>query len=398
MTPLSLPHPPVAGDRDPSRAHWMELFFDLVFVALVGQLAHGLHVHPSFATLAIFVALFASVWWSWVNLTFVVDVSPQLSARRLSIIMLIAMFAVGALAVAAPEAVGDRAWLFAAGNALLRVLLLLVWMRMSWANGTASRVRILAYNGATAVIWLVSIALPAPAIYVLWALAIVIEVVLLTVTSGAWSSLALDRMNVEHLSERFGLLVIIVLGESVLSIVAAVSDAWTVSAGLVGVLGLLLTTGLAWSFFLYGVEAMTSGLEKLLAAGDARGIRDTVGFLPFLLLAGVTAISGALAEAIAHPGEPLPAALAASLGGGIALFYLTNAIIARRYGDPWRRVLRWAVPAVALPALLTVVALWLPAAASVGCGVAILALVVTSSELASRPRRLPDRRGSATIY
>lgn len=398
MSSLSLPRPPVASDRDPSRAHWMELFFDLVFVALVGQLAHGLHVRPSFATLAIFVALFASVWWSWVNLTFVVDVSPQLSARRLSIVMLIAMFAVGALAVAAPEAVGDRAWLFAAGNALLRVLLLVVWVRMSWANGTASRVRIVAYNGVTAVIWLVSIWLPSPANYALWALAIVIEIVLLTLTSGAWSSLALDRMNVEHLSERFGLLVIIVLGESVLSIVAAVSDAWSIAAGAVGVLGLLLTTGLAWSFFLYGVDAMTSGLEKLLEAGDARGIRDTVGFLPFLLLAGVTAISGALAGAIAHPAEPLPAALAVSLGGGIALFYLTNAIIARRYGDPWRRVLRWAAPAVVLPALLAVAAVWLPAAASVGCGVAILALVVTSSELASRARRLPDRQGSATIY
>jgi len=376
----------------------MELFFDLVFVALVGQLAHGLHVHPSFGTLAIFVALFASVWWSWVNLTFVVDVSPQLSARRLSIVMLIAMFAVGAMAVAAPEAVGGRAWLFAAGNSLLRVLLLAIWIRMSWANGTASRVRIVAYNGVTAVIWLVSIALPAPAIYVLWTVAIVIEIVLLTVTSGAWSSLALDRMNVEHLSERFGLLVIIVLGESVLSIVAAVSDAWTLAAGIVGALGLLLTAGLAWSFFLYGVDAMTSGLEKLLEAGDARGIRDTVGFLPFLLLAGVTALSGALAEAIARPAEPLPAALAVSLGGGIALFYLTNAIIARRYGDPWGRVLRWAIPAVALPALLAVAALWLPAAASVGCGVLILAFVVTSSELASRARRLPDRQGSATIY
>lgn len=390
--------PPVAPDRDPSRAHWMELFFDLVFVALVGQLAHGLHVHPSFGALGIFVVLFAAVWWSWVNLTFVVDVSPQLSSRRLSIVMLVAMFAVGALAVAAPEAIGERAWLFAAGNALLRVLLLVVWIRMAWANGTASRVRVVAYNGVTAAIWLVSIALPAPADYVLWAVAIVIEVVLLTATSGSWASLALDRLNVEHLSERFGLLVIIVLGESVLSIVAAVSDAWTIPGGVVGMLALLLTAGLAWSFFLYGVDVMRSGLEKLLEAGDARTIRDTVAFLPFLLLAGVTAMSGALAEAIAHPREPLPPALAVSLGGGIALFYLTNAIIARRFGDSWRAVLRWAAPAVGLPVVLAVAAVWLPSGVAVGCAVAILVLVVASAEVASRARRLPARRGSATIY
>jgi len=222
--------------------------------------------------------------------------------------------------------------------------------------------------------------------------------VLLTATAGRWAAIALDRLNVEHLSERFGLLVIIVLGESVLSIVAAVSDAWTVAAGLVGVLALLVTSGLAWSFFLYGVDAMTSGLERLLAAGDVRTIRDTVAFLPFLLLAGVTALSGALAAAIAHPGEPLPPALAVSLGGGIALFYLTNAIIARRFGDPWRVVLRWAVPAVGLPLLLAVAALWLPAAASIGCAVVILGVVVASAELGSRSRRLLAGRGSASIY
>ena len=44
------------GDRDPSRADWMELFFDLVFVALVGQLAHGLHEHPGFPAIGVFLS------------------------------------------------------------------------------------------------------------------------------------------------------------------------------------------------------------------------------------------------------------------------------------------------------------------------------------------------------
>ena len=143
------------ASRDPSRADWMELFFDLIFVALVGQLAHGLHAHPSFAALGVFLALFAAVWWAWANLTFVVDVSPQLTRRGLSAIMLAAMFAVGAMAVAAPEAIGERAWLFAAGNAAIRIVLLVVWMRLSWRDGWPSRLRISSYNGVTAVIWLV---------------------------------------------------------------------------------------------------------------------------------------------------------------------------------------------------------------------------------------------------
>jgi low temperature requirement protein LtrA len=386
--------PLFAGDRDPSRVHWMELFFDLIFVALVGQLAHGLHTHPSFATLGIFLALFASVWWSWVNLTFTVNVSPTLTRRGLALTMLAAMVAVGAMAVAAPEAVGERAWLFAAGNAALRLVLLGLWVRVAWGNGVGSRVRLVAYNGVTALLWSISIALPHPFNYAVWALAVVIEIVLLTTTARLWSGSAFSRLNVEHLAERFGLLVIIVLGESVLSIVAATSEAWSAAAGVTALLGLVVTAGLAWSFFLYGVEAMAAGLERLLGAGDVRGVRDTVGFLPFLLVAGVTAISGALAAAIAHPGEPLAPAMSASLGGGIALFYLTNAFISRRFGDPWRAVLRWAVPAVVLPVLLVFAGLGLPGGATVGCAAAVVLLVVVSAEVGAR-RRARTAAGTA---
>ena len=224
-----------AVDRDPSRAHWMELFFDLIFVALVGQLAHGLHEDPTIPNLVLFVALFASVWWSWVNLTFAVNIMPWLTRRQLALVMLAAMFALGAIAVAAPEATTDRAWLFAAGNAALRIVLLTLWISQSWGSGAASRIRVLAYNGATAAIWLVSIWVPTPWNFVLWGVAIVIEVVLLVASSASWADRVIANLNVEHLSERFGLLVVIVLGESVLSMVAALDEAWTIEAGITAV-------------------------------------------------------------------------------------------------------------------------------------------------------------------
>ena len=112
------------SDRDESRADWMELFFDLVFVALIGQLSTGLREHTSFGAALVFLALFASVWWSWVNLTYTINVQLGLSRRALAGYMLTAMAAVGAVAIAAPEAVGDRAWLFALGNAGLRCVML----------------------------------------------------------------------------------------------------------------------------------------------------------------------------------------------------------------------------------------------------------------------------------
>jgi low temperature requirement protein LtrA len=372
----------------------MELFFDLIFVALVGQLAHGLHDEPTIGTLLLFFALFASVWWSWVNLTFAVNVMPQLTRRSLSLVMLVAMFAVGAIAVAAPEATGERAWLFAAGNALLRLVLLALWLQQQRGRQGASRLRILAYNGLTAGLWLVSIWVPQPFDFVLWALAIVIEVALLLGSAARWSGGVLDRLNVEHLSERFGLLVIIVLGESVLSTVSALDVTWTPAAGVTAALGLVIAALLAWSFFLYGVDAMRAGLDRLRAENDFRAIRDTVGFLPFLLVSGVTIISGAIAIAITRPDEALPPASAISLGGGIALFYLTTAVISRRFGDPWRSTLRWAIPAVTLPVALIFVALAVPAAISVAVAVMILGYVVAASELSYRRRM---RRASETL-
>lgn len=375
-----------AADRDPSRAHWMELFFDLIFVALVGQLAHGLHEHPTVQALLVFLALFASVWWSWVNLTFAVNVMPWLSRRQLAGIMLTAMFALGAIAVAAPEATGERAWLFAAGNAALRLLLLGLWSWQSWSGGPAARLRLLAYNGLTALLWFVAIWLPAPWNFVLWAVAILLEVVLLIATGARWSERVLARLNVEHLAERFGLLVVIVFGESVLSIVVVLSATWNLQAGLVAAAALAAIALLAWSFFLYGTDAMRAGLEALHAAGDYRAIRDTAAFLPFLIVAGVTAISGAISAAIQHPDEALPLASAISLWGGIAVFYLCNAAVSLRFGRPLRGVLRWALPALALTALLGVATTLLPAASVIYCTVLVLAYIVASTELGERRR------------
>ena len=376
-------HPASFLERDVSRADWMELFFDLVFVALIGQLSAGLHTTPTFAALGVFVALFASVWWSWVNLTFTVNIQVGLSRRALAGYMLGAMAAVGVIAVAAPDAVGDRAWLFALGNAALRAIMLGLWVRRSWRSSAGSRLRILSYNGVTAAIWLASAFVPSPARFVLWALAIAVEVVLL-IASAPGLLRRIGAVNVEHLADRFGTLVIIALGESVLAMVVSVSTAWSPLSALAAVPSLVITAGLAWAMFMFGIDAMRSGLEHLLARGDSRGIVWTVAFLPFLLVAGVMMLAGAVSLAIEAPDRVLPASAAASLGGGVILFYGTNAVISLRYGSPWREVLPWAVPAIAVPLVVGAAALVLPAIWSVTAMAVTIAAIVLLSEVRAR--------------
>ncbi|MDR6867070.1 low temperature requirement protein LtrA [Microbacterium resistens] len=378
-------------DRDPSRVQWMELFFDLIFVALVAQLAHGLQTHPSVESLLIFVALFASVWWSWVNLTFIVNVSTWLTRRQLSLFMLAAMLAVGAIAVAAGEATGDRAWLFAVGNAGLRLLLLGLWGLNGWRSGIATRVRVITYNGITAMLWLVSVWLPEPWRYVLWGGAIVVEVALLIGSTRSWAARVLPQLNAEHLAERFGLLVVIVLGESVLSGVNALSANWSPPSALAALLGLAVVAMLAWGFFLYGTTAMQQGIEEFAEHGDFRAIRDTVGFLAFFVVLGITAVSGAIAVAIHEPGAPLPFASGIALCGGIALFYATNALVSVRFGRPVRQVLRWAIPALVLLAIVGLAATVLDASATLGTAVLALAAITALAELGARRAARTER-------
>ena len=51
------------------RAHWLELFFDLVMVVYISQVAHTVHGDPSWPDALVFFAFLAAAWWAWVNAT-----------------------------------------------------------------------------------------------------------------------------------------------------------------------------------------------------------------------------------------------------------------------------------------------------------------------------------------
>ena len=57
-------------DSEERHATWLELFYDLVFVVVVAQLAHRLKDHLSLPGIAEFALVFIPVWWSWVGTTF----------------------------------------------------------------------------------------------------------------------------------------------------------------------------------------------------------------------------------------------------------------------------------------------------------------------------------------
>lgn len=372
MSDLTQQRPPAADQGEEPRAGWFELFFDLVFVVTVSVLAHGLHGDPGPGDFAEFLVLFFPAWWAWANLTLTVNLFGS-GSPRIQAMLLAAMPALGLMAAASPEGLHERAWAYALGAAWVRLVLFLIW----WGHARAADNplplwRPLLYCLVPAALWAVSAALPSTARFVLWGVAIALEVVLLAVRAGLGAG-PYDRLSVELLVERIGLFVVIVLGESVFTVVVALEEHFVLAAGAAALLSYVVVAELAMIFFTWGTENAAQGLTRAQSGHATRAIRDTVMYLPFVLVSGITVIAAALGTAVAEPDHALPAGSRWALCGGVLAFYTANAAISMRYGDGIRRVLSWYLPCLVLTgAVLLPASILLPAWAAVACAAALV--------------------------
>jgi len=372
----------VRGGR---RVHWLELFFDLVMVAYIGQVAHGMHGDPGWAQTLVFFLLFAPAWWAWVNMTLTLNLFGARVTPLLWVAVTVAMLAIGVMAAAVPEALTERAWAFAVGNAVIRLVWMLPWVVKRRTIGVPWW-RPIAYSGVPAALWLVSAVVPPPAQYVLWVVAIAVEVVLLGSLGGqaTWLQRSLD---VDHLLERVSLLVVIVFGESILATIAELDAHWTLPSGLTAVLAFLAISLLAWVFFRYASGSAEAGLRMLQSAGRIGALRDAVMYLPFILIAGIALFASGLGTAVAEAGHTLAPGAAVCIAGGIALFYVASIAESLRYGVPWRDVVTWGIAGVALPWVIPPLAAVVDAGAVVAVVVALIVVMIGLAEANLRRMR-----------
>ncbi|GAA2803774.1 low temperature requirement protein A [Kitasatospora sp. CM 4170] len=372
------------------RAGWFELFFDLVFVATVAVLAHDLHGDPGAKEFGTFLALFFPAWWAWANLTVTINVFGS-DTPRSQALLLGAMPGLGLMAAAAPDGLGDRAWAYALGAAWVRLGFFAIWIGKARDPRSPLPVwRPVLYCLVPATLWAVSAAVPNPGRFALWVVAVALEVVLLAVRAGITAEFY-TRLSTEHLVERIGLFVVIVLGESVYTVVLTLADHFTRPSALAALLAFVVVAELAMIFFTWGTTEAARGLGRAQAGGADRAIRDTVMYLPFVLVSGITVIAAALGTAVAEPDHALPPGSRWALCGGVLAFYSANAAISLRYGDPVRTVLGWYLPCLVLTlAGLVPASVFLPAWAAVGCTAAV---VFALAKLAKH-RRAARRRAT----
>jgi low temperature requirement protein LtrA len=230
------------------RATWLELFFDLVFVVTVAELGNNLGRDVSVEGFLEFLALFVPVWWVWMGFTFYANRfdTDDLPYRLLT---LVAMLGVAALATNVGDAFEGGSAGFAASYAAVRCVLLVLYVRARRHVKEARRLAtwFLTVFSIAVGIWLASLLVDEPARYWLWAVALALE---LGAPIVGWRLIPQAPIHPAHIPERFGLLTIIVLGESVFAVVLGVTDVqWKTPAVLAAVAGFVAAASLWWIYF-----------------------------------------------------------------------------------------------------------------------------------------------------
>jgi low temperature requirement protein LtrA len=385
LTGPDVVRPPGLQTDEGRSASRLDLFFDLAFVLVVAELATAFREDVSLHGLAVFAGLFTTVWWSWVSSTVYANRFDHDDAV-FRLLKLAGMAAVIGLAATATEATGDRTALFAWCNVLLRGVLLLQYLRVHRHVPEARAVTrpYLAATCAGGLLWAVSTVLPAPACFVLWGLAVVVEV---AVPLVATRSAADAPLHLEHLPERFALFVILVLGEAVAAVARGVHDAeWTAAAVAVAAVSFVLTAGLWWSHFdLAGLGAR----ELLSRAGVVHGPAHEVyvlGLLPLCLALALVGTGIELAVLESSQGD-VPLGTRLLLAGGVALYLASVAVRNSAMTGRWRSGWWWPLTAAVLAGLD--VLLDLPALAVVGALAALLVAVVVTGIVQRAPADQP---------
>jgi low temperature requirement protein LtrA len=230
------------------RATWLEVFLDLVFVGAIAEVGLTLTRDPTAAGFARYLVLFLPVFWAWAGFTFYATRfdTDDLVYRLLT---LLGMFAVAALASAVPDALHGGQRRFVLAYVAVRIILILLYVRAYRHVEVArplSRWFIFMFSVAV-VLWLVSLAVPSPWRYVLWGLALAFEYV---APIRAWRLMIGSPVHPAHIPERFGLLVIIVLGEAVIAVVLGTATvSWTASLSAAAFGGFVAAASIWWLYF-----------------------------------------------------------------------------------------------------------------------------------------------------
>jgi low temperature requirement protein LtrA len=303
-----------------------ELFFDLVFVFAFTQVTTLLTDDPTFAGIGHGVLVLAALWWPWTAYAWLTNtVDPEDGFVGLSLLAtLIAMF-IAALAV--PGVFGDDGVLFGAAFLVVCAMhsalyglagrghpdLLRAVLRLApWTLLGAALILLAGFvSGARTWIWLAALAC--------------------TYVGAGLSGSTGWRVHPSHLVERYGLVLIIALGEAFVAIgIGATPGGIGLGEVAAAILGLLIATGFWLAYFdFFSIRGgrMLADLQGPARVALARDVY-AYGHLPMII--GIVLFASAIKHIVGHVGEELDTVVAFSLCGGCALYLLAYSAIRSR--------------------------------------------------------------------
>jgi low temperature requirement protein LtrA len=319
----SLWQPPRPHGEQPSKrvVGPIELFYDLAVVVLVAQAARYLAGHLTWHGVGEFAVVFTLVWIAWANGTLHHELHGHDDARARSTFLL-QILVLAAMGAFIPGAGGDRGAAFAIATAVLFAVLAVLWLLAARGDRPEYRRASGLYvtgTAACAAALVASAFLPAGPRLLAWGLIDVAylagfaAIALMEVPTGAFGV-------TDALIERFGLLIIIVLGETLTGVVSGLAsqpvNGLTVSVGLVAV---VIGFGAWWTYFDFAGHRHTR-------AERAATVQWMLSHLP--LTAAVAAMGAAMASLVdhAHDGRT-PVGTAWVLCAGAAVVLCTTMLV-----------------------------------------------------------------------
>lgn len=325
------------------RVAFIELFFDLVFVFAVTQLSHHVIEHLTPRGVLEGALMLVAVWWVWIYTTWVTNwMNPEKTPVRW---MLIAMMLVGlVLSTAIPYAFVERGLQFAIAYVVMqlgRTIFVIVSYRLVGQKDNAVNLtRIAIWFVYAAPFWIAGALIGGDLQFVLWALALGIELAAPTVRYWVpgLNNASMESWQVAggHMAERAGLFMIVALGESIIITGTVFSRSDFTPATIAAFLAAFVSTILFWLlYFSHGAEHG----HRFISASEESGViaRLTYTYLHMLLVAGVVLVAVGDELVLAHPDDPLDQTTLAIIVAAPALYLLGNLLFKRSIGRPWLR-------------------------------------------------------------
>jgi low temperature requirement protein LtrA len=334
------------------------------------------------------VALFVPVYVAWQGYTaYASRFDTDDLALRLAYFG--AMLAILAMAVLIEDvAHGRHSGAFAIAYVVLRSIMLALYAR-AWRAVSEARALIRFYGigySVGAALWLASLAFDTPWRYVIWAIALMLELSLPPLSTQLHRRIP---VSASHLPERWALFTLIVLGESVVAVAIATSgESWHFSSVAAAVLGFAAVAAVWWLYFDRQASVALRGSTMSIVV-------YSYSHIPLLI--GLATMSAGVRLLIERAGaDHLGAGASVALLGGV-LLYLAGLIGTRTVVVHGRHrlgiSLKLAAAAI-IVALLAVETALPPLAVAAGLAAVLTALVYLDRTLLAPTQRPAQAQNS----